>query len=76
MSSLKDKLANSVRQAKSATSTTGPQGRDSEPLHPARAPTAPPVSHSARTVGKQSAADAQNPHSSAAELFPRRVWPD
>jgi len=76
MSSLKDKLANSVRQARSSASTTDAQDRNAGRSRTARAPTVPPVSQPARPVGKESAADAQNPPPSAAEIFPRRVWPD
>jgi len=76
MSTLKSKLANSVRQAKSAASTTDPQDRDAGPSRTARAPAALAVSRPTRPAARESAADAQNPAPSAAEIFPRRVWPD
>jgi len=78
MSTLKDKLANSVRQAKSATVVAEPPPQPADraraaPAKPAPVRTAP---RAAEVVGAGFAADAQTPVSSAAEKFPRRVWPD
>jgi len=76
MSTLKDKLANSVRQAKAAASNTEAQDRAVAPSRASGNPTVSAPSQSARPAGKESAVDVQNPPPSAAELFPRRVWPD
>ena len=88
MRTMKDKLANSVRQAKSGTrSGSGPMG--DTPHAPAEPPAgaapsapaarqAPPEAPAAApvTAVKHASADAPNPTPSAKELFPRRIWPD
>ncbi len=76
MSTLKDKLANSVRQAKSATIASEAPASPAVRSRPAPAKPAPAASRAAEVVGTGSVADAQNPASSASENFPQRVWPD
>lgn len=76
MSTLKDKLANSVRQAKSATVAAEDPARPTVRSRPAPTEPAPAAPRPAEVAGTGTAPDAQNPVSSAAEKFPRRVWPD
>jgi len=88
MSTMKDKLANSVRQAKSgAQAGTEPIQKTARAPAVSAAPakTSKPAAQRALpttatpapvvTVDRASAS-AQNPTPSAQELFPRRVWPD
>ena len=70
MSTLKDKLASSVRQAKSAAQPAAVAPRAATPAAPA------PARAAAAATAHRSSADAQNPAPSTRELFPRRVWPD
>jgi len=81
MSTMKDKLANSVRQAKSGARPVAQSTRTATvaPEAPAM-PAAPATPESAAAAdipaGKRASADAQSPTPSTKELFPRRVWPD
>ena len=88
MSTMKDKLANSVRQAKSGarpaaepsgTATRAPEApaTAAEPTAPAATPVASkPAAAATIAADKRAPADTQNPKPSTKELFPRRVWPD
>jgi hypothetical protein len=77
MSTLKDKLAQSVRQAKSAAAPAAKQPRAAKRVPAAHKPSAAPAAPAASVpAGKGSTAPAQRPAPNAEELFPRRVWPD
>jgi len=81
MSTMKDKLANSVRQAKSgarpAAQPSHPDTNAPEAPATSAAPAAPePAAAADITGGRRTSADTQNPTPSTKELFPRRVWPD
>jgi hypothetical protein len=75
MNTLKDKLANSVRQAKSVARPATVQSGGTEPT--AAAPAVPPKDEAAPVPdGKRPSDDARDPAPSAKEIFPRRIWPD
>jgi len=74
MGVLKDKLANSVRQAKAAAHPSEGQPRAAARARPA--PAATVVAPAPVQPGHRSSADPQDPLPSAKEMFPRRVWPD
>jgi hypothetical protein len=78
MTSIKDKLASSVRQAKTGAEPAGAEKADKAATR--KAP--PSDSAAATTTATADAAPApeaslaDEPPSSAQELFPGRVWPD
>jgi hypothetical protein len=77
MSTMKDKLANSVRQAKSAALPATAKPGAAKRTPPARATAAPPKAKApAVPAASRAHAEAQNPAPNTRELFPRRVWPD
>lgn len=85
MSSIKEKLTQSVRQARATqpVKTASAPARDATPATKAASKPAPAVKAAAvakpapRTVAKAPAMPlAAEPASSASTLFPQRVWPD
>ncbi|ABE64937.1 conserved hypothetical protein (plasmid) [Nitrobacter hamburgensis X14] len=70
MTSIKDKLASSVRQAKTAA--------EPAPADKAAAHKTPPSAATATKAAEPAPADslAAEPPSSVQELFPDRIWPD
>jgi|GEM_PF-2213875 len=81
MTSIKDKLASSVRQAKSATPTKGAAGKAAAPRAAAKDTKHTntqfePAHQTAAPARTQSIGANLEPASSAQALFPDRVWPD
>ena len=72
MTSIKDKLTNSVRQARSAQAPAAKRAAPAKPAAKA-APKAASKPASASTMAKSSAND---PKPSGSALFPQRIWPD
>jgi hypothetical protein len=74
MTSIKDKLASSVRQAKSGAEPA-PAGK-AEPRKTPRPASAANVDEAAATEPAPADSMAAEPPSSVEELFPDRIWPD
>ena len=75
MTRIKDKLAQSVRQARCAPATPRPARAGTKPA-PAAPTQAPAATRPASAVVASSARGGADPRESSANLFPRRVWPD
>lgn len=81
MTSIKDKLASSVRQAKAAAPSKGAKpsrGAKRAPAKEARQASTPPEPERqpAAPARVKGAAENQEPATSTQALFPDRVWPD
>ncbi|OYV38587.1 MAG: hypothetical protein B7Z83_03530 [Thiomonas sp. 20-64-5] len=77
MSSIKDKLTQSVRQARSAKTARADAVSPALARKPVAKPTAPVAKAAAQSAPNvQVSRFATEPSSSAATLFPQRVWPD
>lgn len=76
MTSIKDKLASSVRQAKSTTPSKAAAPRAAAEDTKQTNIQAKPVHQTAAPARSQSTVANPEPASSAQALFPDRVWPD
>jgi hypothetical protein len=79
MTSIKDKLASSVRQAKTGAepaSSGKVEADNKEEVH--KTPRAAPVASAKKKSATSAPADslAAEPPPSVEELFPERIWPD
>jgi hypothetical protein len=75
MTSIKDKLASSVRQAKTGAE---PAAADKTKIKTKNTPRSSSAASNAETSAKPAPADslAAEPPPSVEELFPDRIWPD
>lgn len=76
MTSIKDKLASSVRQAKTGAEPA-PAGKEKEKTETRKAPRSASASNKAAAARPApSESIAAEPPDSLQELFPDRIWPD
>ena len=78
MNRIKDKLAQSVRQARCAPAAGRPAKAPvaAAAKAVAKPPAKPPVQAAAPAAAAPTGSAAGEPRASAATLFPQRVWPD
>ncbi len=74
MNRIKEKLAQSVRQARCAPAAARPAKTPAKPA--AKAAVEPAVKAAAPAAAARTGGIAGEPSASATTLFPQRVWPD